>query len=139
MRFAMAAALIAVAAAAATSAQGEIHRPRCATEPGKPCSLYDASIVELIATPEVFDGKRVRTVGYVHFEFEGNGLYLHKEDYAHSLYLNGLWVDLAKGVSGTDCQDRYVLVEGTFRSGNRGHMGLWSGAVEEITRCMPLR
>jgi hypothetical protein len=138
MRFVTATALVVVAAAVAASVQGETRRPRCAIE-GEPCSLYDASIVELIATPEMFDGKRVRTVGFVHFEFEGNGLYLHKEDWTHSLYRNGLWVDLAKGVSRTDCQDHYVLVEGTFRSGNRGHMGLWSGAVEEITRCMPLR
>ena len=90
MRFVTATALVVVAAAVAASVQGETRRPRCAIE-GEPCSLYDASIVELIATPEMFDGKRVRTVGFVHLEFEGNGLYLHKEDWTHSLYRNGLW------------------------------------------------
>ena len=95
-------------------------------------------MVELLASPELFDGKRIRTFGYVHLEFEGDALYLHKEDYAHSLYRNGLWVDLTNTVSRTDCQDRYVLVEGTFTSSDHGHMGLWSGALKKITRCMPL-
>ena len=137
MRLVTATALVVVAVAVGASVQGETRRPQCVE--GEPCSLYEASIVELIATPEVFDGKRVRTVGYVHLEFEGNGLYLHKEDHTHSLYRNGLWVSLVKEVSRTDCQDRYVLVEGTFRAGDRGHLGLWSGSIKEITRCMPLR
>jgi len=58
---------------------------------------------------------------------------------ARSLYANGLWVNLAQNVSRADCQDRYVLVEGTFRARDRGHLGLWSGAIGEITRCMALR
>jgi hypothetical protein len=101
--------------------------------------LYTASIIDLIANPDLFDGKRIRTFGYIHFEFEGNGIYLHQEDYARSLYANGLWVNLAQNVSRVDCQDRYVLVEGTFRARDRGHLGLWSGAIGEITRCMALR
>jgi hypothetical protein len=103
------------------------------------CALYDASVIELVANPHLFDGKRVRTIGYIHFEFEGNGLYLHKEDYVRSIHANGLWVNLAQGVRSADCQDRYALVEGMFRARDRGHMGLWSGAISEITRCMPWR
>jgi len=115
-------------------------RLRCVEiDSGKTCLLYAASMIDIIANPDLFDGKRIRTFGYIHFEFEGNGIYLHQEDYTRSLYVNGLWVNLAKNSSPTGCQDRYVLVEGTFRARDRGHMGLWSGAINDITRCMPLR
>ncbi len=100
--------------------------------------INDASIVQLLARPEVFDGKRVRVFGYIHIEFEGQGIYLHQEDKAHALYRNGLWVEFARDSTfKTPCQDRYVLVEGTFRARHHGHMGLWGGAITEITRCIP--
>jgi len=124
------------------SAQGApaSQRLRCVeVNATKTCVLYTASIIDLIANPDLFDGKRIRTFGYIHFEFEGNGIYLHHEDYARSLYANGLWVNLAQNVSRAECQDRYALVEGTFRARDRGHLGLWSGAIGEITRCMALR
>ena len=100
------------------------------------CGLYTASIVQLLANPERYDGLRVRTFGYIHLEFEGNAIYLHQEDERKGLYANGLWVSLATGISPHDCTDSYVLVEGTFSVGDRGHMGLWSGAVSDITRCL---
>ena len=100
------------------------------------CALFAVSMVELLANPEKYDHKRVRLMGYIHFEFEGNGIYLHKEDEANHLYANGLWVSLAADVSPEDCQDTYVLIEGLFEARDRGHMGLWSGAVSHITRCM---
>src|SRR6266850_7297599 len=40
------------------------------------CLSYQVSLLELVARPELFDGKRVRVTGYVHLEFEGNALYL---------------------------------------------------------------
>jgi hypothetical protein len=133
--------LFLILAAPATFAQSSSDsRLRCVEmDANKTCLLYTASMIDIIANPNLFDGKRIRTFGYIHFEFEGNGIYLHQEDYARSLYVNGLWVNLAKNTSRADCQDRYVLVEGTFRARDRGHMGLWSGAINDITRCMALR
>jgi hypothetical protein len=102
------------------------------------CAIYGTSIVQLIARPDVFDGKRVRVVGYIHWEFEGNGLYSYQEDETRHLYANGVWVDAAPGARlGPHCQDRYVLVEGTFRASAHGHLGLWSGTISDITRCIP--
>jgi hypothetical protein len=95
----------------------------------------DVSMISLISVPERFDGQRVRLHGYVHFELEGDGVYLNREDMEHHLYKNGLWVSLAKQISSDRCQDTYALIEGTFRSVDKGHMGLWSGAVTEVTRC----
>jgi hypothetical protein len=60
------------------------------------CTLYDVSMVRLLAEPDKFDGKRVRTAGYIHFEFEGNAIYLHEEDLTHGLLKNALWISLAE-------------------------------------------
>lgn len=112
--------------------------PNCAVgSPGSGCALYNVSIVELIANPAKFDGKKIQLMGYIHFEFEGNGIYLHKEDQQFGLRRNGLWVEWAERVTRSlDCQDTYALIEGTFRAAHRGHLGLWSGAVTDMTRCM---
>jgi hypothetical protein len=96
------------------------------------------SMIQLIATPEKYQGKRVRMLAFLRIEFEGNALYLHKEDYQHLLYGNGLWIDLPKGISnGKELNNRYVLVEGLFDGTQKGHMGLWSGTITDVTRLEP--
>lgn len=102
------------------------------------CVLLEVSMVELIASPEKFDGSRVRVIGFLKLEFEGDALYLHKDDYTHSLLRNGLWADLDEkklSKKATCRSGKYALVEAKFIAKNRGHMGLWSGALEEIARC----
>lgn len=97
MRRALILFLIIAAIPAFAQERSGSNRVRCVEMSStKACLLYAASIIDLIANPDLFDGKRIRTFGYIHFEFEGNGIYLHQEDYARSLYLNGLWVTLAE-------------------------------------------
>lgn len=100
--------------------------------------IKGVSMVNLIATPDRFQNKIVRVFGYLRLDFEGRAIYLHEDDYEHSLYKNGLWVSFKDGAF-TDEQlkaldGKYVLLEGTFDAGKQGHMGLWSGAVDEIYR-----
>jgi len=90
-----------------------------------------------VTNPNAYDGKVVRLIGFIHFEFEGNAIYLHKEDYDHAITRNGLWVELAAGTSTKPCENRYAIIEGTFRANDHGHMGMWSGAIRNITRCDP--
>ena len=98
--------------------------------------ICDVSLIRLIADPGSYDGKRVRLAGFMHLDFEANGLYVHKEDKDRHLYKNGLWVSVGKIVESAECQDAYVLIEGTFHARDRGHMSLWSGSVSDITRCV---
>jgi hypothetical protein len=93
-------------------------------------------MLQLLADPAKFDGKRVRVIGFVHFEFEGNAIYLHKEDFRNRILKNGLWVSLSGGVSRTNCQDMYALIDGTFHASDMGHMDLWSGAITDVTKCV---
>lgn len=100
------------------------------------CSIYGVSIVELIANPRTYDGKRVRVTGWLHLEFEGNGIYLHRDDEVYGLSRNGLWVNFAQPNSAASCAQGYALIEGTFDAGSDGHMGQWSGTIDAIDRCI---
>ena len=100
------------------------------------CPSYKASIIQLLARPEIFDGKRVQVIGFVHLEFEGRGVYIRKQDYQDGLHHNGLWVgSLREAARVHDCQDNYVIIEGRFDARSHGHMGLWGGSLDDITIC----
>jgi hypothetical protein len=43
-------------------------------------NAVDVSVVQLIANPQLFDGKKVRFVGFLRREFEGDAFYLHRVD-----------------------------------------------------------
>jgi hypothetical protein len=103
--------------------------------PEGPCEFYHVSLVQLIANPQLYDGKRVLVGGYIHLEFEGNGLYINQDDFRFQMYANGVWIQLAPGFKADSCQDSYVTLRGTFLAGSRGHMGLWSGSIEDVRDC----
>jgi hypothetical protein len=96
----------------------------------------DISLIELIANPARFDGKQVRVTGYLVREFEGDAVYLHRDDYDHGIRRNGLWLTFSKDGADLRCKTlRYAFVQGKFVAKNRGHLGLWSGAIEGIASC----
>ena len=101
----------------------------------------DVSVIQLIATPERFDGKRVRVIGFLNLEFEGNALYVHREDYDQAIAKNALWIDTTPQKTGSvsafaskNLSNQYVIVEGVFDAKNTGHKGSFSGAIKEISR-----
>jgi hypothetical protein len=74
------------------------------------------SIVTLLAQPPSKSVKRVQVSGFLVLEFEGDALYLHKEDYEQGLTRNAIPIYLSpeqqkqyKDLTGT-----YVTVEGSF-------------------------
>ena len=73
--------------------------------------MKSVSMIELIANPEKFDGKRVFVNGFVHFEFEGNGLYFHEEDYHNDLRQNGLTLSVtpAQEKQYAGCESKYCI------------------------------
>ncbi len=95
------------------------------------------SIVQLLANPEKYEGKLISARGFVRLEFEGNAIYLHKEDYEQSLYSNGLWLNAkdCKRVDGQEFDTGYAWVTAHFTARHHGHMGLWSGALEDVRDC----
>lgn len=99
------------------------------------------SMIQLISTPERYQGKLVRLVAYLHLEFEGNGLYLHREDYVNGLTKNGIWIDIAGTAARSDekLQDHYVIAEGSFDGSSRGHFGMYAGTLKNVRRLQPWR
>src|SRR5262249_4434500 len=89
-----------------------------------------------IGNPDKYDGKVVRVIGFLRLEFEGDALYLHREDYEHSMTKNAIWVAGGPGMDGRGNQmdKKYVLLEGTFDANHYGHMGLFSGEIRQIKR-----
>lgn len=118
---------------AATAQAVDSMRPPCgATADGTGC-IYTISLSTLIARPELYDGLRVRVEGYIHFEFEGNALYVHREDYREQLGTNSLFVRLRESFQrDSRCNDRYVIVEGRF---TRVADGTRQGHIVDISRC----
>ena len=87
-------------------------------------NAIDASVYELLATPERFDGHSVRVIGVVKFSFafEGeSGIYATTDDYRHEtqgkVEISGfdqrldVNEDALAGINGT-----YAIVEGVFHA-----------------------
>ena len=96
------------------------------------------SLISLIANPQKFSGQKVRVIGYLHLEFEGNGLYLNEDDFKNGINKNAIWIELGpKHPENSPLSkfiDHYVIMEGTFDDKNQGHMGMMSGSLKDITR-----
>ena len=94
----------------------------------------DVSIIQLIANPEKYDGKRIKVAGYVNLEFEGTALYLGREDFEHGLLKNALWLEMKSDRGGTFHKE-FVSMIGTFDMKIKGHFGSYSGCIKSITSC----
>lgn len=94
------------------------------------------SLVQLIANPNEYHGRLVLVIGFCHLEFEGNAIYLHREDFEQGIYKNGLWLDVEDilSINTSKLSDGYILVEGVFNAKNKGHLGQFSGCLGEIER-----
>ena len=104
------------------------------TAPDGTCSLYSVSLITLLANPQVFDGKRVRLVGFVNLEREGNAVYFHREDYEQGITENALWLSISPQQALIATKPGYFLLEGTFIARDHGHFGLFAGAIRDIDR-----
>jgi hypothetical protein len=103
--------------------------------------VYIVSMIRLIATPEKYHDKEIIVSGYLNLQFEGNAIYIHKQDYENGLTKNGLWVNFSEEVPKvqiSDANGKYVMLRGTFDMERTGHFGLWSGTINKIVSVTPL-
>lgn len=96
----------------------------------------DVSLVQLIATPSKYHGKTVRVIAYFSFNFESQVLYLHREDFDHLIFKNGVWIAVPETTKAAAAKmnGNYVLAVGKFDMKFKGHKGLYSGAVQSVER-----
>ncbi len=99
------------------------------------------SLIQLIATPERYDGQRVRVIGLVSYRFESQALYPSKEDYRLVNQASAIWLavdpdDRLRDERARRLHGKYAEVVGVFDASHRGHMSLYSGTirVESISK-----
>ena len=94
------------------------------------------SMFALIASPAAFDGQLVVVIGFAHFEFEGDTLCPHEQDHRARISQNCLWLDAsaASKASRIAVHNKYAIVEGRFDATDHGHMGMFSGAIRDVSR-----
>lgn len=97
----------------------------------------EVTMVQLLATPEKYNGKLVRVLGVGNLEFEGNYISLSKEDQKYNTG-NALWIELGKRALAYDearkYNGKYVLVEGIFDKNDLGHLNMFRGSIKDISR-----
>ena len=118
----------------------------------RPNQVHPVSLVQLLANPDQYHGKRVRVTGFLHSKFEDSALYLSKADGDHLVGSNGFWIEYADDVrfmpttqSRSDSinsvyfDGKYVTADGVFNKDTRGHLSSFAGTIEEVDRVVENR
>ena len=109
----------------------------CSQQKSPAPEIESVAMVQLIVTPERFEGKKVRVSGYMEESAKDYALYTNKEDAGFVIFKNGLWLDSPKCENlQQDIQGpQNVLIEGVFSSAKKGDNNRFSGGLINITRC----
>jgi hypothetical protein len=97
------------------------------------------SIVTLLAEPVSKSPQRVQVAGFLVLEFEGQALYLHREDYQQQLMRNAIRIALTpeQEKQYKDLSGSYVLVEASFRKA-RNSEDIFTGSLFNVRRMVKL-
>ena len=103
---------------------------------GGPPYPVQASMIQLIATPERFDGKLVSTSGFLSIEREAALLFLDKESCDHLLSDNAIWFFLNEelGKNREKLNRNYVILVGVFRNQKKGSGTNPNGGLDPVQR-----
>ena len=95
------------------------------------------SMLQLLTTPEQFDGKLVSVIGFLTMDHEGDLLFAHQEDAVHVILGNAIHIEGTKQMfAGREKLDmKYVKALGTFKASNRRRIPFYSGAIVGIRSC----
>ena len=96
------------------------------------------SMAELIATPERYHGVKVRLVAVGNLDFEGNYISVSKEAWENHTN-DQIWIELGEELAPHAERLRryngeYVIIEGVFNMYDKGHFGMFQGALHNVTR-----
>ena len=94
--------------------------------------IYCVSLINLIASPEKFDGKRVSVSGIMCMQYEETVLYLSYDDYDNMVTKNSIWIDIDS--ENAELDKVPVIIEGTYHKVNDGFINMCSGSISDITR-----
>jgi hypothetical protein len=91
------------------------------------------SLVQLIASPEKFDGKIVTVDGFLDMNREGDLLYLHEVDSKNLILANAIWINRTEqmGKNRLNLNMKYVKVVGKFKVGYK-HSNLPENGIFDV-------
>ena len=94
------------------------------------------STIQLIATPEQFDGKLVSVIGFIHIGREQDLLFVGEQDFNHAIDENALWFRLNEGMGQAwqKLNRNYVHIVGMFSAKHEGPITCPNGGFPEIRR-----
>jgi len=101
------------------------------------------SMMQLIATPNLYNGKRVQVSGFIHIKFEDRAIYYSKEQADYLTVGNSIWLDFSGSISAEPLypkkyrdinyfDGKYVVIRGRFSSKDKGHLGNFAGSIIDI-------
>ena len=95
----------------------------------------NVGMVALLAMPEKYSGKVVRTWGFLNLRYENDALFLHEEDLRVPLLKDSFRLELTEEQEKQfkDLNLTYVMVEGTLHSEGADTTDLNSGTINQIT------
>jgi hypothetical protein len=90
------------------------------------------SLVKLLATPGLFDGRYIGVTGVLQVEFEGDALYLDAASLKNNVTKNAIWLDLPldQRAALRTRVNQYTGLVGRFNAKRLGHTNLFSGALK---------
>lgn len=101
----------------------------------KPSEPINVGMLALLATPQRYNGKTIRTIGYLYLRSDGDALFFHQEDLEIPILKDSFSLELTpkqkqqfKGLNLT-----YVMVQGIVRSSGPDGPGLSSGTISHVT------
>ena len=102
------------------------------------CADNDAiefcSLINLIATPDKYHGKRITTFGVASIHPESTALYLNEESLRLGMFVNAISLEADDEMTAgwRTMDERWVVVEGVFDRTSHGHLGLLPGTIREV-------
>ena len=106
------------------------------------------SIVELLANPDKYDGKRVLVEGFFRNAFEDTAIYLNRESAEYGISANAVWVDTSamRTSDGKETKLRdglydgkYVAIEAYYDKSELGHLSAYQGELRNVIRIWELK
>ena len=92
------------------------------------------SLVALLSDPAKHTGQFVRITGYLHLIYEGDGLFLHKEDYRQWIPANAIGLSIPARDMNKSLNHEYVTVLGQFSGDPKLEHPIYGSRVLRVCR-----
>lgn len=105
----------------------------CAVE--KPSNPINVGMLALLSTPQKYNGKIIRTIGYLYLRSDGDAVFFHQEDLEIPILKDSFALELTpeQKQQFKELNLTYVMVQGVMRSAGPDGHELNSGTITHVT------